>query len=195
MNPAELIGLIGVIVAVLVGVAAILATRRWGNRRNKLMFTWESVPMLPVESAGGLLQVTYRDFPIPEPHLVTVRMINVGPNDVATKHFDGGASLRIELNCTMFGLLRSSHPAKTASRSIGSDAVVELRPSLLRKGDEWRVDIVVGNRPDPKVKSSLIDTDITEGRSSIESAIELLSGLTISLPFGIGLHIPSRTDK
>lgn len=164
MGVAEWIALAGVVAVLAFGIGGILATRRWGNRRRRLFLSCESSPMLPTASAEGRLQLTYRDFPVPDPHLVSIRLRNVGPKDVATRDFDAGASFRVELNCTMFGVIGSSHPPNTLSSSIGSDAVVEFTPGLLQSGDEWRVDVVVEGKPAPKLRSPLIDTDIVKDR-------------------------------
>ena len=51
----------------------------------------------------------------------------------------------------------------TRTGGVGSAAYVELTPTLLRTGDEWVAEAIVGGRPVPQLSSSLIDTDIVEG--------------------------------
>jgi hypothetical protein len=63
--------------------------------------------------ASPRLAVTYRDFEVKDPYLLTLRLVNVGPSDVSTSHFDGGRDLVIELGCKLFGLL--GPPGATAT--------------------------------------------------------------------------------
>src|SRR3712207_4896455 len=86
---AEWLALGALVVALLALPLTIWATRRWGERRSRLLFTYRSVPLLP-RGDRQLLKVTYRDLDVPEPHLVTLRLRNVGPKDIASGHFDQG---------------------------------------------------------------------------------------------------------
>ncbi len=179
-------------VAVAVGLATVLATRKWGTRRRRVLFRYQSAPLLPVDSRLGLLEITFRDIPVPNPHLVTLRVQNLGPSDVATHHFDTGAPVRVALNCKFFGLTSSSHPAATVSPAIGDDGWVELRPTLLRCGDEWAVQAVVEGVAAPELVSPLIDTDIVEGATARDQLAEFFSGIVLSGPFGITIRLPGR---
>jgi hypothetical protein len=185
------IGLAAIIVAV-VGIAvSVFAARRWGNRRRKILFSWSSAPLLPPGHDDGLLEVTYRDFKVKDPHLVTFRVTNVGPSDIASQHFDAGKPLTVVLNCVMYGVTSSSHGHATVSRAIGADGVIDLRPTLLRRGDEWAVEIVVEGEARPTLESSLIDTDVVEGPSVLQQLAEQLVdvAVTISLPFGVRIQL------
>lgn len=176
-------------VTVVIGIATILATRAWGNRRRRLLLTWTSTPLLPVGRADGPLQVTYRDFAVPDPHLVTVTIHNLGPTDVTTSHFDSGSNVVINLQATTFyGVTASSHSDTTLSQAVGSqDTRVEMRPMLLRKGEAWTVEAVVEGDADPVVTSPLIDTDIST-RTLADQLTEILSGTEILLP-GLGVTV------
>lgn len=191
MNIGVWIGLAGLLVAVVSIGATILAARRWGNRRKRIAFSWEAARLLPVGRSERLLEVTFRDIPVTDPHLVTVRVANVGPLDIASKHFDAGRSLVVNLNCMMYGLTHSSHPSGTVTGAIGSDGVVELRPVLLRRGEEWAVEAVVGGEPKPTLDSPLVDTDLVEGPSAVELFAEQFADVIVSvaLPFGLELRV------
>lgn len=189
VNRTEWLTLTAIVVTLIVGVAAVIATRRWGNRRRRLLFSYEVAPLLAEGSANDLLQITYRDFPVRDPHLVTVRLRNVGPADVATGHFDGGRPFLVRLNCKMYGPTRASHPGATVSTAIGAEGKIELRPHLLRKGEEWVVEAVVEGSPEPEYESPLIDTDVVEGPGYLQQAGELLSGIIIDLPFGVTIGV------
>jgi hypothetical protein len=169
-NPVDAslwIAVISVIVAVLAIVASVWAARRYGTRRRKLLFEWSAAPLIPETrgDASPRLVVTYRDFEVKDPYLLTLRLVNVGPSDVATSHFDGGRDLVIELGCTLFGLLGSpggDGNLTTVTTAVGSDGPISLRPGLFRQGSAWSVDVVVSGRPDPRVNSPLIDTDVVD---------------------------------
>lgn len=62
-----------------------------------------------------------------------------GPKDLATADFDNGRPLAVSLDCTMYGLVRTSHPASTVTtvgNEPGSEGVIKLTPVLLRHRDE-----------------------------------------------------------
>ena len=190
MNLGLWIALVAVIVAI-VGIAVtIFAARRWGNRRRKLLFSYESTSLLPIGAEHHLLKITYRDIPVKEPHLVTVRVANIGPADIASQHFDAGRSAVVRLNCTMYGLTRNSHPQYTVSRAIGAEGVIELRPLLLHRGEEWVVEAVTQGDASPTIESPFIDTDVVEGPSAVKQLIEQLGdvALTVTLPLGIQIQ-------
>jgi hypothetical protein len=47
-----------------------------GNRRARVEFAFTSIPLLPANTGEGLLEVTYRDIPVKNPHLVSVALRN-----------------------------------------------------------------------------------------------------------------------
>lgn len=190
LRPVETSIWVPAAVALVVGVATVLATRRWGTRRRKLLFRYQSASLLPTDSRPGLLEVTFRDIPVPNPHLVTIRLQNVGPSDVATHHFDGGRPIRVVLDCKFFGVTSTTHPSATVSPAIGSDGWIEMRPMLLRRGEEWAVEAVVEGDPAPTLQSSLIDTDVEQGGSARDQLAEFLSGIVLTGPFGITIRLP-----
>jgi hypothetical protein len=50
----------------------------------------------------------------------------------------------------------------TLTTAVGSDGPISLRPGLFRRGSEWSVDVVVSGRPNPQVRSPLVDTDVVD---------------------------------
>lgn len=165
MNRGELLSIVGIVVGV---VATVAAAWKWGTRRRRLLFTWRSTPLLPIDQAEHpWVQVTVHDFPVNDPHLVALTLRNVGPSDLATQHFDAGKPIRVELGCTRFwAVTRSTHPRATRMPSVGYDGGwIELRPLLLRRGEEWTVDAVVEGDVAPTLTSPLIDTDVVAEKS------------------------------
>lgn len=186
MNLGLWIALAALAVAIVGVGATIFATRRWGNRRRRILFAWEAAPLLLIGGDRDLLQVTYRDIPVEDPHLVTVRVANIGPSDIASRHFDADRPLVIRLNCTMYGLTRNSHPKDTISEAAGAEGIIQLRPLLLRRGEEWVFEAVVKGEPSPLMVSPIIDADIIEGPSAAKQLVELLADVAVSitLPWG-----------
>jgi len=151
------------IVAIIVGF---LGARHYGTRRRRLAFGWSATPLIPVDQPHGpLLQVTYADIPVDDPYLLTLRLANVGPLDIATEHFDAARPLRIDLDCTFYGLTSLTSPGTTLSTTtgaIGGEGYIEIAPGLLRRGTEWSIEVVVGGPPAPVLTSPLIDTDVVD---------------------------------
>ncbi|MFF5200225.1 hypothetical protein ACFY3B_11540 [Micromonospora parva] len=157
---------LGIVVAVIAIVVGALAARRWGARRRLLRFDCIITPLILVPSkhleawSKDLIKVTYRDLEVKEPHLAQIRLRNVGPSDVSSAHFDEGKPLSINLNCIMYGIISSSIPTATTTPAIGGEAIIELGPHLLRRGEEWLVSALVSGYPVLEIESSLIDTDL-----------------------------------
>lgn len=158
----QVLAIIGICVGVAAIIAGVLAARRWGTRRRRLLFEYTSTPLIPKGQTADFLKVTYRDFEVEDPHLVRLSLKNVGSVDVATAHFDAGRPLTVALHCTMYGVTSTSHPAATESPAVGTEASVKLRPTLLPRGQGWVVEAVVGGLPRPEVVSTLVDTDILD---------------------------------
>jgi hypothetical protein len=166
ISSGNVLAIVGIVVGVLAIFTGIFAARRWGNRRMRVLYQWQAAPLL-IDSGGGLLKVTFRDFEVADPHLLSIRFQNIGPADIATERFDGAVPLRVILNCTMFGVTRSSDPKTTRTGSLGSAGEISMLPHLFKKGEEWLVEAVVGGQPDPNLQSPLIDTDVVDGPTYI----------------------------
>jgi hypothetical protein len=189
VNAGYWIGLAGIILGVIGIVVTIAAARRWGNRRRKLLFSFESAPLLPPGPNNGLLEITYHGFPVEDPHLVTVRLQNIGPLDIPSGQFDAESPLTINLNCKMFGVTSNRSGARVVAPAIGGDGFLQIGPQMLHRGEEWVVEAVVQGDAEPTLDSPLIDTDIVEGPSMLEQVAEQLAGITLTLPFGVQLQI------
>ncbi|KQS69065.1 hypothetical protein [Modestobacter sp. Leaf380] len=158
-------GIVVGIIGSVIGVGGILAARQYGNRRRKVMFEWTASPLVPAaeRDTGSRLAVTYRDIEVKNPYLLTLRLVNVGPSDIASEHFDGGRSIVIDLGCQMFGTLaRPRGDLVTTVEALGAPGVVRLSPGLLRRGDEYAVEVIVSGRPAPTLTCPLVNTDVVE---------------------------------
>ena len=200
LNTSDILAIAAIVISGVAMLVGFFAVRKYGNRRRKILFVWEATPLVP-EGQGGvdsLLKVTFRDFPVENPYLLKLRLVNVGPLDVASNDFDSGQSIVFRLNCTMYGLIKASHPAATlttVSTAVGSEGVIKLQPGLLRRQDEWSVEAVVAGLPEPVLESPLVNTDIVEGPTyRAELARSLLETMTLTLPGGrLAVDIVTRT--
>lgn len=190
---AEWLGFIAIIVAVLFGVAALIANRKFGNRRGRLLVAHTTSRLLASGSLSNYLKVTYRDFDVEDPHLVSLLLKNVGPHDITREQFEGG-KFRIELlDSKLYGLVQNESsdgekPSLIISGGIGAeDAVVGFQPTLFPKGTEWTVEAIVSGPAKPTVRGRLVNTDIIEGETTSQAvlgALANISSLTVSTLLG-----------
>lgn len=80
---------------IIVGLGAIIGARRWGNRRNKLLFTWEVLQLVSQGSRARGLVVSYNDEKVSDPRLVQVTLKNLGPSDIKSEDFDSMNDLEV----------------------------------------------------------------------------------------------------
>ncbi|SFR18697.1 hypothetical protein SAMN04488564_104895 [Lentzea waywayandensis] len=157
------LALAALIVAVVAIPIAVWTTRQYGTRRKKLLFLFEATSLMPEikGSAANALKITYHDIPVDDPHLLTIRLENVGPSDIASNHFDSGKPVQVRLNSTLYGMLSATQPEHTVGPAMGTaDAVVELTPLLFKRKDTWVVEVLVSGNPHPELVSTLVDTDV-----------------------------------
>jgi len=195
---SELLALAALLVAILGIPITVFATRRYGNRRARLLFNCRAVPLLPDNDQHRLVKVTYRDFDVPNPHLVTISIANIGPTDIASAAFDQNRGIRVDLKETVFYGVVSTSPAKERgellSQAIGTkDGYIVLGPALLRRAQVWTVELLVAGEPTPELTSSLINTDIVSsqedalsvgirvGAAALSAAVPIMGGIVPAL--------------
>lgn len=190
--------LIGVAATVLAGCLGAWATWKFGNRRGRLLFTWEVVSLLEQGGRPELLEVTYRDMPVPDPHLVKLQLVNIGPSDIASAMFDSGASIDVSLaDCVFYGSVRTSHPGSFLMPAIGTKpAIVSFRPSLLKKREALEVTLVVAGGPTVEIaKDPLVGVDIVERTRAEVLASGIAETAAAVLPFGLGSTIKAMHES
>ena len=188
MDTIQWIAIASLIVAALAIPSAIWATRQWGTRRARLECSAHSSPLLPKPGREGLLQVTYRDFPVTDPHIVSFALRNVGPRDIASSFFDSGSSIKITLQGTFYGLTEVDG-ARLDMPALGTtDAVVMIRPLLIKRGESCSFSAIVSGPSDVKLELPLIDTDIVMRNAEDPSPGRRL---VVRVP-GVSLEIPLK---
>lgn len=192
MDAGTWLGLAALVVAILAIPATILATRRWGNRRARLDVEIDAIPLLPEGVGSALLEVTYRDIPVSAPHLVTVMLRNSGPRDLASGMFDNGRSITVKFDQTFYGLTAVNGGVQTISPGIGSradEAVVRVKPALLKRGSSWSFSAVTTGPVEVEVDAPLIDTDVRAIASNNRGGAEIMLRLSVR---GITAEVPLR---
>lgn len=87
----------------------------------------------------------------------------------------------------MYGVVSTSHPAKTLSGAIGSPGWLEVRAGLLRRREEFLIEAVVSGEPRPSLLSPLIDVDVIDGEVfdwRRDLARTVLESVVLTLPLG-----------
>ena len=176
------------LVVALVGIpVAVLATRRWGNRRAVLSYAVEVTPLLPEADQTQGLAVSYQNIAVTDPILITITLVNTGPRDIPSGSFDAGNPIVVRLMGTFYGVTASfGEPDLTAPPvgTTGVEAVIQFGPRLLKRRQSWTVSLIVGGDMRAKVESPLVDTDlriadpagVARQRAMLLSASELLPG-------------------
>lgn len=167
MSVEAVIALVSVVVAIAVGVVGVLAVRRWGVRRRQLVLMTTSSRLLLTDPTLGALRVTYEEKEVDDPYLLTLSLLNNGPADVATEHFDDRRPLRINLSQSVYGITGTSHPRFTAtSDATNPKGYVDFGPSLIRRREKWTVEAIVSGKVTAEVENSIVDMDIIDGTTA-----------------------------
>jgi hypothetical protein len=159
----DVLALSALVVAILATPVTVWATRQWGNRRARVEFVFSSTPLLPDQVSPGLLAVTFRDIPVKDPHLVSVTLRNTGPRDISTATFDNDRPMSVRFNQTFYGLTAVRGGAHTVSPAVGTppeDAIVQLKPLLLKRGEAWSFSAVLSGPVEVSIDAPLIDTEV-----------------------------------
>ena len=193
---AEWLGFIAIVVAVLFGIGAIWAARRFGTRRGKVLVGAAATPLLAsIGSQGNYLEVTYKDRAVEDPHLVRFLVTNVGPHDITRDQFDEG-KLFIKLQTgTLYGIVSVGSTdgvsPQVQALAINEEGDISIDAMLLPKGTTWVFEFIVAGPGQPNLRGRLINTDIVVGEITSTGFLQtystgfLLGLLDAVLPFPI----------
>ena len=175
-----------VIALVAIGVG-IWAARKWGTRRGKLLLAYTVTDLMPAGGRRDGFGFTYRDIPVDDPQLVTLRLRNIGPHDITRDVFDQGGALQVSLDATFMGLLRATSTAGAtpllAMGAIGTkNAEIGFMPGLLPRKAEWTAEFLVEGKASPMVRGRLINTDIDQGESNSMKVLREVARVTAPWP-------------
>ena len=179
----------GIVVAVIAIAVGIWAARRYGNRRGVMLFTCYSTQLIPdlPFSAKDLLKVEYRDIPVHDPHLLNLRLQNVGPRDIASSNFDAGRPVTIKTNSKFYGFVTLSHPKQTVGRAIGSDGEIDIMPMLLKRAEVWEASAIISGAPNVEIDAPLIDVNVLDRKTfDAKVARSLFISILRAVAAGVG---------
>lgn len=152
---------------------------KYGNRRRKLLFTWDAVQLMPNhEAAGGELEVSYEGQRLKDPYILKITLKNMGPTDITTAHFDNARPLQIKFPDGYVATIDGDMGAAEAVE-LGSD-YLGVHPVLLKRGEPIFLDVLVDGPTIPYVNSSIIDTDVVtaDAKDVALNIVEQTVGLT-----------------
>jgi hypothetical protein len=153
-----------------IGLVAAVVYARQGRRRNELVVSVKSQPMIVERDtkAGSAISLRYDDMVVGDPHLITAVLECLGPKDITSADFDQGKPLSIAFGVPMIALLRSD----------GLDVVDEYRatsidvpPTLLPKGKTFILSAITDGCPQVRVGAHLIDTDVLDKKPAAASFV------------------------
>jgi hypothetical protein len=167
MSLGDKLTIAGIVIAVIAIAVGIWAARRYGNRPGVVLFTYASTQLIPdlPFSAKDLLKVEYRDLPVHDPHLLSLRFQNVGSRDIASSNFDAGRPVTIKTNCQFYGFVTVSHPNQTVGRAIGSDGEIDIMPTLLKRAEVLEISAIISGAPKVEIDAPLIDVNVLDRKT------------------------------
>jgi hypothetical protein len=190
-NLGDVLGIIAIVVAVIAILVGVLAARRWGTKKRRLLVTYSASPLIPSlpSEAHETVQVTYKDIPVENPHLLEISIQNIGPVDVTTDDFDARRHAVFKLNCKIYGLVSSTRPGFTSCSPVGSEGLIEISPLLLKCKESCEITAITSGMPDVEPDFPLINTEIVD-RPTLAAELthsvigQVLLAVTAALPGG-----------
>lgn len=170
-----LLAFIGVVVAVAAIPIAIVVTWRWaGGRRTKLIAGWTSVQMVTGGNVEGL-EVHLKGSILDNPHLVTVALHNIGPNDITSSSFDNRAPLEVTVHGARAVELVGTHEGNLAAVLDADGATLHLGPGHIPAKTERSVVLLTEGEPLSVSFGDLVNVDVrcTRGTSVDQEALRL----------------------
>jgi hypothetical protein len=158
------------LVLTLGGLLAALYYARAGRRRNELVVSVKSQPMIVERDteAGSAVSLRYADQVVDDPYLITAMLECVGPKDITSADFDQGRPVNISFEVPMIALLRSDGLEIAENYRATS---IDVLPSLLPKGKTFIVSAITDGPPQPLVRAHLIDTDVVDTKPEAVSFV------------------------
>jgi hypothetical protein len=151
---------LGVFVALAVGIAAAWATYVVGYPRQRLFYKLSLVAPL-LTSPRGLpenLKLTYEGEALARPHIIEVTLISRGRRDIPRSAFDADEPIRLDVGVRILEMLRvvSEPETMTAPNIHFDETVLNVGPNLIGKRQKITFTLLAdGASPKLSWKSSL----------------------------------------
>ena len=143
------------VIAILLGLLGLAygVYARAQPKSGTITYRLVSQPLLATTNAG--LRVAYDGKSIPEPQLVTLELVNLGPGDLAPADLEGGF-LRLESNPALFVAILEGSDVGTLGQLTDSRAsTAVLTPGILKTGEALTLSLLASGND--IVRSSVID--------------------------------------
>ena len=164
-----------VVVAVVLGIAAVWATFRSANPRRRLyIYLDKALPVVSThEALQDAIQVRHLGRTLLQPYLVTLTVISRGRRDIPSSSFDGGKPIVANLGVPIIRLLEEkSLKSKVASlppKSSVDGTRIRIGPSMLSRQHVLTYTALVEGEPNLTTEVALLDVDVLEERPSLSS--------------------------
>ncbi|MET0702356.1 MAG: hypothetical protein ABWY93_22100 [Mycobacterium sp.] len=164
-----IVAVAGLVLTALGGLAAVFYARQ-GRRRNELVVSVKSQPMIVERDtkAGSAISLRYDDTVVADPHLLTAVVECLGPKDITSADFDQGKPLRIAFGVPMIALLRCDGLDVAEQYRATS---IDVPPTLLPKGKTFIVSAITDGAPHAHVDAALIDTDVRDTKPAAVNVV------------------------
>jgi hypothetical protein len=110
---------------------------------------------------NGRLTVSMGGVPISEPHTVSLTVWSSGRADIPSQTFDRGTPIVFNLGVPILETMPGD-PTSGPQIELKSPSELALPPTLLRKGFESRIRVLVDGVPTVTVRHALIDIEVRE---------------------------------
>jgi hypothetical protein len=156
MSAELVVTVLGIVIA---SVLTVYVYRRT-NPKRIVRYRMEVTSLLSHNSlAGGRLVVSLGAHAVASPHIVTITVWSSGRADIPSQAFDGGKPMIFDLGAPILEGVPEDVPQEPQIL-IEQPSRLALRPALLRKGFESRIQVVVDGTPNLQVTHSLIDIPV-----------------------------------
>lgn len=175
------VGAVAGVVAVIIGLVTYLRA----NPKRRIEYSTEAVRLLSSRAKIEGLEVKVRNLPIPDPHLVTLRLRSNSRADIPSSSFDGGKDLVFRVEPGGALLLSSANDGirTEGSEGLGFEwARFPIPPQLIKKRATGTITFVSAGEPVVAVEgdSPLIDIDVREVRAPLDPSRRVVYRLVSS---------------
>ena len=167
----------------------------YGKRRRKLEISALKASLITATARReNNLKVSFNEHHVGDPNIVTIKITNIGPKDIASKDFDAEKPVKIGLGALVVSRLQM-HDNEIANFSeISEDSRhLLINPGKIAAGKTYSLRLLVDGDPRFElVDNPLIDTDVINAQSEATREIGRVKKILKALPILLAvLFIPS----
>lgn len=159
----EIWTIVSSVLAVAVPAGVTFLVYRKQTPKKGLWWGLEVDPLTPSAPTplSGKLAVTLDGEPVPDPHLVRLRLWSTGKADIPSSAFDAALPIRFDLTAPVAGSADFPTVAGFDSKALElSGQQVSIKPTLLRRDCAVEVTLVTSGVPEVSERSSIVDVKL-----------------------------------